>query len=124
MQVRTIRTPKGRVVAVVEETPQIAEVSQAMDLMATLSHEYEALAAVVPREVFAPAFYELRTRLAGEILQKYTNYHFRLGIVGDFAGETSKALRDFIYECNRGRQICFLPEEGQALDWLVSRLDA
>lgn len=32
-----------------------------------------------------PDFFELKTGIAGEILQKYTNYKVRLVIIGDFA---------------------------------------
>lgn len=123
MKISTHSTPKGHVIAQVEEAPQINQVYEATDLMASLNHVHRADAALVTRAQFAPAFYELRTGLAGEILQKFTNYHFLLGIVGDFSGESSRALRDFIYECNQGRQVCFLPNEEEALSWLTARLD-
>ncbi|MCI9429658.1 MAG: DUF4180 domain-containing protein [Lachnospiraceae bacterium] len=35
--------------------------------------------------------------MAGEILQNFTNYHFRIAIYGDYSQYTSKPLRDFIY---------------------------
>ncbi len=52
-------------------------------------------------------FFDLKTGLAGEILQKASNYSIQLGIVGDFSHYTSKSLHDFIYECNKGNQIVF-----------------
>jgi len=52
----------------------------------------------------------LRTRLAGEFLQKFVTYGKRIAIVGEIPAEfmQSRALRDFISECNRGRQIWFV----------------
>lgn len=38
--------------------------------------------------------------------------------LGDFTIYTSKSLRDFIYECNKGKDIFFLPEEEQAIEKL------
>jgi hypothetical protein len=52
-------------------------------------------------------FFDLRTGLAGEILQKFSNYNFRLAIAGDFSGHKSKSLNDFIRESNRRGMICF-----------------
>lgn len=55
-----------------------------------------------------PAFFNLKTKLAGEILQKFVNYQMRLIIVGDFSKYPSQSLKDFIYESNKGNQINFL----------------
>jgi len=53
-------------------------------------------------------FFDLRSGLAGEILQKAVNYRIRLGIVGDYSGYESKSLRDFIYESNKSNKIVFV----------------
>ena len=46
--------------------------------------------------------------MAGEILQKFSNYRVRLAIVGDFTPYSSKSIKDFIYESNKKRtnQLC------------------
>ena len=66
-----------------------------------------------------PAFFQLRTRLAGEIAQKFVNYSMKLAIVGDFAQYESKALADFIRESNRGRNLFFVPTREEALQRLA-----
>jgi hypothetical protein len=45
-------------------------------------------------------FFNLTTGLAGEILQKFSNYRMRLAVLGDFSDIESKSLRDFIRESN------------------------
>jgi len=65
-----------------------------------------------------PDFFDLRTGLAGEILQKFSNYRMRLAIVGDFSRLTSRSWRDFIRESNRGRTVSFLPTLDEALSAL------
>lgn len=65
---------------------------------------------VIPVGKFSPSFFKLRTRLAGDLLQKFANYGLRLAIVGDLSRSVSEsqALQAFISESNRGAQIWFL----------------
>lgn len=60
----------------------------------------------------------MKTRLAGDIIQKFINYQAKIVIVGDFSVYSSKSLRDFIYESNKGKDLFFLPNEEQAIDKL------
>lgn len=62
-----------------------------------------------------PDFFDLKTKVAGEILQKFSNYRMRLAVVGDFSGFKSKSLRDFIRESNRTGIICFVGSFNEAL---------
>ena len=64
------------------------------------------------------AFFDLRSGVAGEILQKTANYRLRLGIVGDYSGYESKSLRDFIYESNKSNKIVFVNTLDEALNRL------
>jgi hypothetical protein len=52
-------------------------------------------------------FFRLHTGLAGEILQKFSNYNFKVAIIGDFAKYKSKYLQDFIRESNKGNAVFF-----------------
>jgi hypothetical protein len=63
----------------------------------------------IPLTVLSQAFLDLKTGLAGAILQKFVNYGFRVVIVGDTSAEQarSKPLTDFIRETNKGKQIWF-----------------
>jgi hypothetical protein len=63
-------------------------------------------------------FFKLRTGLAGEILQKFSNYNVKLAIVGDFTKYTSRSLQDFIRESNKGNMIFFI----DSLDSAIKRL--
>ena len=96
----------------------LADARDANDLIATVFYAQDCQKIVLPRTLLSPAFFQLRTGLAGEILQKFTNYRMALTIVGDFSREKSEPLQAFIHECNRGRQVCFAATQAQALDWL------
>jgi hypothetical protein len=70
---------------------------------------------VVRKENMAESFFDLRSGLAGEILQKVVNYRLKVGLVGDYSGYESKALRDFIYESNKSNRIVFVGTVDEAL---------
>ena len=71
----------------------------------------------------APAFFDLKTGLAGEILQKASNYRVQLAIVGNFEAVQSSSLRAFIAESNRGRQNFFVKDVASALAVLTQVTD-
>ena len=62
-----------------------------------------------------PAFFDLENGMAGEILQKFSNYHVRLAIVGSFIKYTKKSIKDFIFESNSRKQINFVPSASEAI---------
>jgi hypothetical protein len=75
---------------------------------------------VLRREELATEFFNLRSGLAGEILQKVSNYRVRLAILGDFSDIQSRALRDFIRESNATGQVVFAPDLDAAQGLLTS----
>jgi hypothetical protein len=73
---------------------------------------------ILRKELLAETFFDLSSRIAGEILQKVSNYGMQLAIVGDFTKYMSKSLRDFIYESNITGQVVFVATVEKALDRL------
>lgn len=65
---------------------------------------------VIPVSRLSPDFFKLATGLAGGVLQKCTNYNFRVAIVGDISQYTAKSepLRDFVYESNKRGDVRFV----------------
>lgn len=112
----------GVEIAVVESgEPLITDVQSALDLVATVRYETDCERIVINKAAIDEPFFDLKTRLAGEVLQKFINYRTKLAIVGDFAVYSSKSLKDFIYECNNGNDFFFLPTEEQAVEALSTR---
>lgn len=98
----------------------LSSVQDAVDLLGELS--FDDCSSVILRETnIHPDFFNLKTRLAGDILQKFSNYHFRLAIIGDFSKYKSKSLRDFIRESNKGNIVCFVDNIETALDKLAPK---
>jgi hypothetical protein len=70
-----------------------------------------------------PSFYDLKSGLAGEIVQKMSNNHVRLVIVGSFGSIRSTRFREFLNEANKGTQLRFAEDNDAALSWLLRYQD-
>ncbi len=66
---------------------------------------------IISKSLICEKFFDLSTKMAGEILQKFIDYKKRIAIIGDFFIYTSKSLKGFMYECNKGKDILFLQNE-------------
>ncbi|PQZ57580.1 cytoplasmic protein [Bacillus sp. MYb209] len=102
------------------DTVVISDVQSALDLMATVQYEVDAKLIIIHKSLISESFFDLKTRLAGDILQKFINYRAKIAIVGDFSMYASESLKDFIYECNKGNDIFYLATEQQAIEKLRS----
>jgi hypothetical protein len=85
----------------------IAEVQDILDLFGNLG-TIDCNNIMIRESNLHDNFFNLNTRLAGEILQKFSNYKMRLAIIGDFSKYKSKALHDFIRESNKGNLVFFV----------------
>lgn len=90
--------------------PPLASTQDALDLIGAAFSRADVVAVPVAR--LDGRFFTLRTGLAGEIMQKLTNYRVRLAVVGDISAHlaASAALRDLVRESNRGSQIWFVAD--------------
>ncbi|MDQ7814764.1 MAG: DUF4180 domain-containing protein [Patescibacteria group bacterium] len=108
-----------KIAEVVADNIIISKVQDALDLMVNQALQ-GTRKIILHQPSISPDFFELRTGLAGEILQKFVNYGVQLAIVGDFKDITSKSLNDFITECNRGTSFFFLDSVEDAVKNLSS----
>ena len=103
-------------VAVIESREAIIkDAASAIDLMMTVKYETGCDKIALNKEALIPEFFILSKQIAGEVLEKFITYQMRLAIYGDFSKYTSKPLKDFIYESNRGKDIFFVESQEQAL---------
>lgn len=85
----------------------IRETQDALDLMAEASY-LNSNRIIIKEDQLTPSFFDLKSGIAGDILQKFSTYNVRLAIIGDFSKYTSKSLRDFIFESNKYGRINFV----------------
>jgi hypothetical protein len=104
------------------EGPLIATGQDAVDLIGAAKSAGAALA-TIPIQRLAPAFFQLRTGVAGEIVQKFVMYGLTVAVLGDTAklAAESKALHDFIYEANQRGSVWFLHDK-KALEDRLAKL--
>ena len=120
MNLNVTRIGKETVAEVEADEPVVRTPQDALELLATAQYGHEATCLLLHAHNLTPEFFDLKTGLAGEILQKYTNYKLKLVIVGDFSNVTSQSLRAFILESNRGRQVAFMPDRAAALEHIAA----
>lgn len=119
MNVKVIEN-NGKTCALVGgDAPVIVDGQSMLDVLVSARYEAGTKNIIVPKELVSEDFFVLSTGLAGDILQKLVNYEGRMAIYGDFSRYTSKPLKDFIYESNRGRDAFFVSTLEEALDVLA-----
>jgi hypothetical protein len=118
MNARIDQKEKSKIAIIDSADVMINTTQDALDLMADVRYHYDCDKIIIRKENLSEDFFELKTGLAGDVLQKYTNYYFKIAIIGDFSVYGSKSLNDFIYECNNGVHIFFLSDEKSAVEAL------
>ena len=118
MNIKTI-TRNGADIAVVTAGGKlIIDVQSALDFIMTVKYETGAERIAIDKACVADGFFILSTGLAGEVLQKFINYHMKVAFFGDFTKYTSRPLHDFMYESNNGHDVFFAATEAEAVDRL------
>ena len=118
MNIETIQAPRGAIAVLSGGKVQITDAGAALDLAMSIRYETGISRLAIDKEALCGDFFILSTGVAGEILQKFINYRFKAAIYGDYTGYTSKPLRDFIRESNRGRDFFFVSTQEAALQKL------
>lgn len=107
-------------IAVLKSVDQpISTIQDALDLLGNADYQ-GARKIMIKKEHLHKDFFDLKTRLAGDILQKVVNYYKQLAIVGDFSMNRSKNWLDFVYESNKTGQIFFAENTDEAVKFLTS----
>jgi hypothetical protein len=110
---------KGTCIAeIISDKIEISNVQDALDLMASCDYQ-GARNIIINKKHITPDFFDLKTGIAGEILQKFSTYNVKLAIIGNFSEYTSKSLRDFICESNNTGRISFVNSVNEALQKLL-----
>jgi hypothetical protein len=111
-----INTDKGKIIILNDPGIIITDGITFLETIFSLDSEPDTL--VIAKDNLTGAFFDLKTGVAGDILQKISNYRKRLIILGDFTDLKSKSLNDFIYESNNNGQVIFADEIDKAVRML------
>lgn len=97
----------------------ITDAQTALDVLMSAKYDIGTKNIVIDKKLIVEDFFILSKGLAGEILQKYVNYGGRIAIYGDYSHYTSKPLKDFIYESNKGKDVFFVATQDEAVEMLT-----
>lgn len=97
----------------------IVDTQSALELAMTVKYETGAERIAIDKDAVCEDFFILSTGLAGEILQKFMNYHVKVAVYGDYSHYTSRPLKDFIYESNHGKDFFFVSTKEEAVQKLA-----
>lgn len=93
----------------------LSTIDDALDLIGNLGYQgFEKI--ILYEKNINSNFFDLKTKIAGDILQKFTQYQMALIIIGDFSKYENNSLRDFIFESNKGRHVNFLTSLSEAIE--------
>jgi hypothetical protein len=109
-----------KIASPVDENFIISSTQDAVDMLGEAGLENCSRIIIYERNLHSD-FFKLYTGLAGDILQKFSNYRFKLAIIGDFSKFKSKSLQDFIRESNKGNTVFFVTDIDNALFKLVPK---
>lgn len=107
---------------VVSDEQVIYDEQSALDLLMNAKYNAGTKNIIIEKKLIIEDFFVLSTGLAGAILQKYINYGGKIAIYGDFTKYTSKPLKDFIYESNKGKDVFFVSTKEEALKKYADKL--
>ena len=107
MEIKIHTIDNRKIAEIISDNIVLQTVEDAVDLIGNMSYQgFDKL--IIHEENMIPDFFELKDKIAGNILQKFSQYSMPLAIIGDFEKYESKSLNDFIFESNKGNQINFV----------------
>ena len=119
MTIEKIETNNIICAVVKSDEKVITDAQSALDVLMSAKYDVGTKNIVIDKKLIAEDFFILSSGLAGDILQKYINYGGRIAIYGDYSHYTSKPLKDFIYESNKGKDVFFVSTIEEAVDMLT-----
>lgn len=119
MQIEHIQNNGTGIAHITAQEPVITNTQSTLDLAMSVKYETCASRIAISKDLVCGEFFILSSGMAGEILQKYINYHVKMAIYRDYSHYASKPLRDFIYESNQGKDFFFVETREEALERLA-----
>jgi hypothetical protein len=117
MEIKIWHSAGINVAEIIADGILVAKTQHALDIMAECSAK-ECWKIILHEKNIVAGFFDLKTGIAGDILQKFSTYDAELAIVGDFSKFESRSLKDFIRESNKTGRISFVASREEALERL------
>lgn len=115
MKIETHNINNIKIAEIISDDIVLKTTEDGLDLLGNLYYQgFDKI--IIDEKNITPDFFDLKNGIAGDILQKFSQYRMPLTIVGDFSKFRGKSITDFIYESNKGRHINFVSSVGEVLN--------
>lgn len=118
MNYQVITHNQNKYISCSTENNSITTVQDILDLVAACG-ENETFLVMLFAENFTPDFYNLRTGLAGDILQKFVNYHIKTAAILPPEKVGQGKFYEMVLEANRGTSFHVFNDRENAEKWLL-----
>lgn len=99
-------------------TTPLSTENDALDLL-SLCWEYEACALMIHYEALSEDFFKLKTKVAGNIIQKFINYNLKsVAVIPDEIIQKGR-FREMALEVNKGNHFRMYGNKEEAEEWLL-----
>lgn len=90
------------------------------DISDAVSASFGSAGLILSEHDVIPEFFDLRSGLAGELFQKFTNYRLRLALVVPEPGVYGERFSELAYEHRTHSMIRLVRSQDEAMAWLNS----
>lgn len=91
----------------------------ALDLIAA-SFENDTPLMIIHEEALSEDFFNLRTGLAGAVLQKFMNYHIKVAAIISSEEKINDRFREMSLEANKGNDFRVYKNIAEAENWILN----
>ncbi len=114
MDIKTHHINEIKIAEVISDETLVNDAAEGLQLLVDLYYQdFDRI--VIYEKNLHNDFFDLKTGLLGEVLQKFSNFRVRLAIIGEFDKHAGRSFGDFIYESNNGRLVNFVSSKNEAL---------
>lgn len=106
-------------IALMSSINQLSTERDALDVVA-LCWEHEVHLLMIHYEALSAEFFQLRTKAAGDILQKFINYNIKTAAVIPKDISQKGRFREMALEANQGNHFRIFDNQSEAEKWLYN----
>lgn len=118
MNYQTLEKNHQKYIAILSAEKPIASEQDALDIIAVCM-ENEISRVLIHAAALADDFFDLSSRLAGNILLKLGNYRVKTVVVLDDGQKLTEKFEEFMAETNRGTSFAVFRDKEDAENWLL-----
>jgi hypothetical protein len=123
MVIKTHEADSVRIAEIISDRIILKDAEDGVELLGNIYYQgFDRL--ILHEKNIAKDFFDLKSGIAGEILQKFSTYRIKLAIVGSFDAYSGNSFRAFVIESNRTGNINFAESVSEAVIKLSPALNS